>query len=100
MEVINGNFDIWVGTSFTASGYTCDRWRLDTFGGAGTTLTRQAFTLGQTDVPDNPEYYLRAVTTTDSSADATILSQRIEDVRTFAGQTTVFLCKSSKKYKY
>ena len=50
--------------------------------------TRQAFTLGQTDVPDNPEYYLRAVTTTDSSADAgTILSQRIEDVRTFAGQT-------------
>ena len=46
------------------------------------------FTLGQTDVPDNPEYYLRAVTTTDSSADAgTILSQRIEDVRTFAGQT-------------
>ena len=88
-KIINGNFDIWQrGTSFTASGYTCDRWRLDTFGGAGTTLTRQAFTLGQTDVPDNPEYYLRAVTTTDSSADAgTILSQRIEDVKTFAGQT-------------
>ena len=88
-KIINGNFDIWQrGTSFTASGYTCDRWRLDTFGGAGTTLTRQAFTLGQTDVPDNPDYYLRAVTTTDSSADAgTILSQRIEDVKTFSGQT-------------
>ena len=74
--IINGAMQVAQrGTSFTASGYTCDRWRLDTFGGAGTTLTRQAFTLGQTDVPDNPDYYLRAVTTTDSSADAgTILS--------------------------
>ena len=87
--IINGDFQIWQrGTSFTASGYTSDRWRLDTFGGAGTTLTQQSFTVGQTDVPNNPVYYLRAVTTTDSSSDAgTILSQRVEGARTFAGQT-------------
>ena len=88
-KIINGNFDIWQrGTSFTASGYGADRWRSYYTGGTTTAYTRQAFTLGQTDVPDNPEFYTRLVVTSDSSADARAsFNQKIEDVRTFAGQT-------------
>jgi len=44
--------------------------------------------LGQTDVPNNPKYYLRLVNTTNSSAgDFIYFEQRIEDVRTFQGET-------------
>ena len=84
--IINGNFDIWQrGTSFTSSGYWADRWRGEVGGGA--TISRQSFTVGQTDVPNNPKYYLRHDRTTAASADNTVLEQRIEGVRTFAGKT-------------
>ena len=85
--IINGNFDIWQrGTSGTTS-YVADRWA----GGAtGSTIaqSRQAFSLGQTDVPNEPTYFHRTVVTSSAGAsNFSILSQLVEDVRTFAAQT-------------
>jgi len=87
--IINGNFDVWQrGTSQTADGYlSVDRWRL-TINATTQSVTQQAFTLGQTDVPYNPKYYLRDVVTTASTAGSyAILQQNIEGVESFAGET-------------
>ena len=89
-KIINGNFDLWQrGPSFTASGaYMADRWKQNHNNGAGNaTYTRQAFTLGQSDVPGEPKYYLRVVTTVAATGISSVLRYRIEDVRTLAGQT-------------
>ena len=85
--IINGNFDIWQrGTSFTSSEYGADRW-IHLRGGTTHTVTRQAFTLGQTNVPGEPTYYCRTVVSSVAGAGSyAILAQYIEDVRTFAGQ--------------
>src|SRR5210317_2024163 len=71
-RIINGNFDIWQrGTSFSVTAstniYTADRWRFVGAGFTGT-LTRQNFTAGQTDVPNNPDYFARWDVTTNPSA--------------------------------
>ena len=86
--LINGGFRLWQrGTSFTAmDAYGADRWK---HGSGGTaTVSRQEFALGQTDVPGEPEFYWRNDTTVAGVGTATLLRQRIEDVRTLAGQTT------------
>jgi hypothetical protein len=85
--IINGNFDIWQrGTSFTGNEYGADRWR-SSRAGSTYTATQESFTLGQTDVPNEPEYYLRIVVSSVVGADNFVQhQQRIEDVRTFAGQ--------------
>jgi hypothetical protein len=86
-RIINGNFDFWQrGTSFTGDEYGADRWGHARVGTTHT-ATRQAFTLGQTAVPGEPTYFCRTVVVTSSGAsNYAILVQRIEDVRTFAGQ--------------
>ena len=86
-RIINGNFDLWQrGTSFTTSDYGVDRWAHSRIGTTHT-ATRQAFTLGQTDVPGEPTYYCRTVVSSVAGAgNYALLRQRIEDVRTFAGQ--------------
>lgn len=85
--IINGNFDVWQrGTSFTGSEYGADRWGS---GRVGTThtATRQPFTLGQTDVPNNPTYYIRTVVSSVAGAsNYDHLLQLIESVRTLSGQ--------------
>jgi hypothetical protein len=85
--IINGNFANWQrGTSFssTSSNYTADRWIA--YSDATNTVSRQTFTPGTAPVAGyESQYFLRL----DKSAGGafTSMSQRIEDVRTFAGQT-------------
>jgi hypothetical protein len=85
--IINGNFDIWQrGTSFTGSEYGADRWR-HTRAGTTHTVSRQPFTLGQTDVPNEPKYFCRTiVSSVAGTSNTAILEQRIESVASFAGQ--------------
>ena len=86
-KIINGGFDIWQrGTSFSAGDETtADRWYLYFGTGAAATLSRVAFTIGQTDVPGEPTYHLRLNRTTAGSAFSSV-EQYVESVRTFAGQ--------------
>ena len=56
--ILNGGFDVWQrGTSLTAaSSYLADRWA----NGTSEAQSRQAFTVGQTEVDGNPTYYHRS----------------------------------------
>jgi hypothetical protein len=81
--IINGRFDFWQrGTSFTGTEYTADRWQQSLSGGTAT-VSRQAFTLGQTEVPGNPTYYLQQSCSVGNGNCG--IDQKIEDVRTGAG---------------
>ena len=98
-RIINGNFDIWQrGTSFSNPNdtYTADRFLVVPGGGTtGDTVSQQTFTPGQTDVPGEPTYFLRfAIGATSANR---VMHHRIEDVRTFAGQTCTlsFYAKAS-----
>jgi hypothetical protein len=86
--LINGNFDVWQrGTSETgrtSSGYAADRWMINPSGGS-VDSSRETFTVGQTDVPNNPEYFYRFENTV--ANDNVGLWQKIEGVETFSGQT-------------
>ena len=83
-KIINGDFGIWQrGTTVTAGTYTADRW-VNT-GGSGT-VSRQAFTPGAAPVAGyESQYYLNWTITADQINNEML--QRIEDARTFAGQT-------------
>ncbi len=92
--IINGNFnkECWQrGVNFVDPNgeYTSDRWLVDTFASASGvgTISQEAFTLGQTDVPNEPEFFFRLDQTTAMGAVQRNLQQRIEDVRTLAGTT-------------
>jgi len=85
--IINGGFDVWQrGTSGFSSNdtYTSDRWKLNLSGGTGS-ISRNTFTVGQTDVPNNPKYYLDLDVT--AGNDNTGINHKIEDVASCAGQT-------------
>jgi len=88
--IINGNFDIWQrGTSQTVvNNYGADdRWK-NTFLGSSLVTTRETFTLGQTDVPNNPKYFSRTVATSvAASTNYVTKRQKIENVKTFSGET-------------
>jgi hypothetical protein len=90
--LINGNLDIWQrGTSFTSvNGYAVDRFRSLNTGTTGS-VTRQPFTLGQTDVPGEPTYFVRTVVVSSAGpGNFSVFDQLIEDVRAFAGQQVTF----------
>ena len=91
-KIINGDFGIWQrGTSFSlsnsSSSYTADRWRIQANFSSGTvTASRQAFTPGTAPVAGYEGSFFLQVANSAGSTD-TQFEQRIEDVRTFAGQT-------------
>ncbi len=100
--IINGNFDIWQrGTSFGSLvnlEYHSDRWRVVFNGGGTRTLSRQSFTLGQTDVAGEPTYFLKwNQTVAGSGQTVNDIRQKIESVRTFAAQqiTLSFYAKAA-----
>jgi hypothetical protein len=90
-KIINGNFDIWQrGTSLgagTGSRFLADRWFTITGGDSTIAPSQQGFTAGQSEVPNNPQFFHRVVVSSGESSDSnTRLIQRIEDVRTFSGK--------------
>lgn len=91
--IINGNFDIWQqGGSFasiSSGDYSADQWKL-TYDATTPTIdiNRTAFTLGQTDVPNNPEFYINIDQTNAGSGGSFVtFAQPIEFVRTLSGGT-------------
>jgi hypothetical protein len=94
--IINGAMQVAQrGTSFNSNNaidYTVDRW--GTFANGQITTTQETFTAGQTAVPNEPTHYVRWNVTSYSSGDN--FFQKIEDVRTLAGQsaTLSFYAKS------
>lgn len=92
--IINGSLDIWQrGTTVNSVSFSnngADRWTSH----ATIDATRQEFTPGQTDVPGEPRYYARHT----AVGTAMGFSQKIEDVRTCAGQyvTLSFWAKASE----
>jgi hypothetical protein len=85
-KIINGDFGVWQrGTSFSSTGYTSDRWYAN-FSGATGTVSRQTFTPGTAPVAGyEGQFFLRLATTV--ADDNSRVEQKMEDVRTFAGQT-------------
>jgi hypothetical protein len=98
-KILNSDFSIWQrGTSytFTGNGYSygaADRWFI--FGyNASSTLTQQAFTAGAAPVAGYESAFFARF---NSTGTANFFGQRIEDVRTFAGNpvTLSFWAKSA-----
>jgi len=87
-KIINGGFDIWQrGTSaFTTAGYTADRWAIQNASGQTISVTKQAFTPGNTISGQEPTNFLR-ISLSGTPSGTYWLTQKVEDVRTFAGQT-------------
>ena len=91
--IINPVMDIWQrGTSFSnpATGaYTADRWRIDYDGAGGTrTVARNTISLG-TNLPSGIQgkYFMEVILTNAGTATTQSISQRVERVNTFAGET-------------
>jgi hypothetical protein len=84
--IINGAMQVAQrGVSFSSNNsidYTVDRWAI--FSNGVSTTTQESFAAGQTDVPNEPVKYLKWNISTYASGDN--LFQRVEDVRTGAGQ--------------
>ncbi len=89
-RIINGNFAVnQRGFTSVTSGFNFDRWQTSTNDGSMTvTCTPQTFTPGAAPVAGyEGTNFLRTVVANSSGGGIQTLQQRIEDVRTFAGQT-------------
>lgn len=102
--IINGKFDIWQrgpGPFTGASDYTADRWNIARSGATGS-VTRTQFTPGNGILGLESQYYLSAlVTSVTGAANYFYIQQKIEDVRTFAGnEVTVSFWAKANTNKY
>jgi hypothetical protein len=92
-KILNSDYSIWQrGTSFTTPSYayTADRWTMDAATAFATSITvsRQTFTPGTAPVAGyEGQYFFRLVYTKAALQTGQFVKQRIEDVRTLAGQT-------------
>jgi hypothetical protein len=90
-KIINGDFAVWQrGTSFTnLLGFFADRFQVVPSGSVTSmTTSQQSFTFGAAPVSGyEGEFFARNTITTVGSLTNLDLVQRIENVRTFAGQT-------------
>jgi hypothetical protein len=97
-KIINGDFNIWQrGTTFNSianGAYCTDRFLTIVAGtGASMNITRQAFSAGapfstNTNYSVEPNFFLQVATTSGADAGSLlVVSQRIEDRRTLAGNT-------------
>ena len=100
-KIMNGDFYInqrAFSSSTTSGAYNFDRWQ-QVFGGGTQTVTPQPFTLGAAPVAGyEGKTFCRIVTASQSAAgDYSAQTQKIESVRTFAGQTVTvsFWAKAS-----
>jgi len=87
-KVINGDFKIWqrgAGAFTSSNAYTADRW----VPGASQpfSISRQNFTPGAAPVAGYEGQHFLRIALTASSSTYFVLIQKIEDIRTFAGQT-------------
>jgi hypothetical protein len=95
-KIINGDFSNWArGTTltYTSSGlnYLPDRFFSWTIGTLNVTVSQQTFTPGTAPVAGyEGQYFLRNAVTSLSGQSIQAVGQRIEDVRTLAGQTATF----------
>lgn len=102
--LINGNFDVWQRGGFAGASFVglptvmgagagrdmgADRWYIgDPSGTNKRNVYQGAFTMGQSDVPNEPTYYLRWSELVGETGEyRPALSQQIEDVRTLAGKS-------------
>ena len=91
-KIINGDFGIWQrGISFSSpatGSYLADRFYIGFDGSPTTSYSRQTFTPGTAPVSGyESSYFMRCAMTAVSTTTSWGFYQRIEDVRTLAGQT-------------
>jgi hypothetical protein len=95
-KIINGDFGIWQrGTSFTSQTfgtYYSDRWVGGADGGGTRTISQQTFTPGTAPVAgyEGTFFFRAARSVAGSGSTFDVVEQRVEDVRTFAGQSITF----------
>jgi hypothetical protein len=90
-KIINGDFEVWQrGSSFSGTNqlvYTADRWLLNDFGGQVSNVARSTFTPGTAPVAGYEGEYYATWSRAAAGTSTSYLTQKIEDVRTFANQT-------------
>jgi hypothetical protein len=104
-KIINGNFGVWQrGTSFTlttgSQSFTADRFRaLCNFSAGTSTASQQTFTPGTAPVAGYEGTFFHRISC-GSTATYAEMSQMIEDVRVFAGETVTlsFWAKASSSF--
>lgn len=85
--LINAGFDVFQRDSTTTvSGFFADRWEAEITGSTASYAV-SSHTVGQTDVPQEPQVFLRNTFTAGAGVgDLVLLRQPIEDVRTYADE--------------
>jgi hypothetical protein len=94
-KIINGDFGVWQrGTSLSlttnAGAYLADRFLINWAGTFTGTISQQTFTPGTAPVAGYEGQFFNRIVRTGTTSVAPTFYQRVENVRTFAGQTVTF----------